>query len=240
MSAALQSPPETPPAPAIPATYTEALDSGCCPVCATLRHDEFQKLCHWVGANVADANNRQALDAAGGFCNYHFWRLSEVHSPHSGSLLHDFVAERLVAALRRVARPIGDAPAGWLRRAARECPLCVHLRGCETRNLASFAEWLSDLRNRQRCLDSRGLCLPHWLRCERLVADADLRAELEQAFLRQLRHLQTEMREYVRKFDGGQRWEVTPAEAHAWMRAVEKLVGRVNVRPADDAGEFLP
>jgi hypothetical protein len=42
----------------------------------------------------------------------------------------------------------------------------------------------------------------------------------------QIERLQKEMRELVRKFGSGQRWEISPDEWDAYKRIIEKLVGR--------------
>jgi hypothetical protein len=234
MSAALQTPPATPEASPATATFSEALDSGHCPVCAALRHDEFEELCRWVGGNVADANNRRALDAAGGFCNHHIWLLGKIHSPHSGSLLNDFLVARLLRALRDSAVAGEQAAAEWLGRARAKCPICSRLAAREALHVAAVVEWFAEGDGWPRYTASRGLCVPHFARCLALKADAVFRQRLTNALEQQLQRLQTDMREYVRKFDGGLRRTLTRAEANAWAEAAEKLIGRANVWAPDE------
>ena len=87
--------------------WKEAVHSGRCPICFLLRRDEFDELSCWVGGDVADQQNRQRLEEAGGFCNSHFWLLNGLHSPQSGSLVNDFIATRLFQSLRHLA-PVND------------------------------------------------------------------------------------------------------------------------------------
>jgi hypothetical protein len=61
--------------------WKKAVQSGRCPVCFLLQQDEFRWLRRWVGGNIADEDNRRRLDKAGGFCNWHFWLLNDLHSP---------------------------------------------------------------------------------------------------------------------------------------------------------------
>jgi hypothetical protein len=80
--------------------WKKAVHFGRCPVCFLLRRNEFDELSRWVGGDVADQQNRERLEQAGGFCNSHFWRLNELHSPQSGSVVDDFIATRLFRSLR--------------------------------------------------------------------------------------------------------------------------------------------
>jgi hypothetical protein len=188
-------------------------------------------MCRWVGGNVADGKNRARLDVAGGFCNHHFWLLSELHSPNSGSKVNDHVAAHLLARLGIPAGSDGNAPLDWLRRAAAQCPLCEHLREREAAHLRTFVDWLVQAGSWSEHEQSRGLCLPHLLRCQEAMADESLRRRLAQAQAAQIERLRTEMRACVRKFESGQRWEISRDESAAWERTTEKLVGRKGLLP---------
>jgi hypothetical protein len=204
----------------------EACKSGRCPICFLLKGDEFKELCQWVGGSVADENNRRRLDEAGGFCNYHFWLLCEIHSPQSGSVVNEYIAAKLLDSLRKESNGGGQIRAQWLRIAAEKCPLCIHLANCEAQHVHAFVTWLEQPPSWGRYENSRGLCLPHLLLCQPLLGNKSLRRRLDHFQAAQFGHLQLEMRELVRKFESGQRWEITPDEWFACKRVVEKLVGR--------------
>jgi Family of unknown function (DUF6062) len=205
---------------------TKALKSGHCPICSLLRDDEFQELCRWVGDNTANKNNRRRLDDAGGFCNYHFWRLRKVHSPLSGSLVNDFVAAKFLSSLRNPAGGDGLGHAQWLRTAAEQCPLCVHLDGREATHLRALADWFGEPSAWQEYENSRGLCLPHLARLQPLIDRPTLRSQLISTQVVQVERLQKEMREFRRRFETGRRWKISHDEWKAWERVIEKLVGR--------------
>ena len=212
-------------------SWKEAVSSGRCPLCFVLRRDEFAELSRWVGGGVADEQNRRRLDDAGGFCNSHFWLLKGLHSPQSGSLVNDYIAARLVHWLREPAGQGWETQAAWLREAATRCPLCVHLQACETAHARAFVGWLSDSVAWSEYAESRGLCLPHLVRCQALVQDSSLVERLNQAQAAQIERLQGEMRECVRKFETGERWEISQDEWAAYERATEKFVGRNGLLP---------
>jgi len=205
---------------------TKAIKSGHCPICALLRDDEFHELCRWVGDNVADEGNRQRLDTAGGFCNYHFWRLRKIHSPLSGSLVNDFVAAKFLDSLRNSASGNGLAHAQWLRNVVKQCPLCAHLQGREVIHLRALANWLNEPPAWQEYENSRGLCLPHLVRLQPLIDKPMLRNQLVCTQIVQVERLRKEMRDFMRQFENGQRWEISHDEWKAWERVIEKLVGR--------------
>ena len=199
---------------------------GRCPICALLQADEFQELCRWFGGDVADEGNRRRLDEAGGFCNHHFWLLGEIHSPQSGSLLNDYIAAKFLDLLRNESNGGGQIRAQWLRNATEKCPLCIHLARREAQHVHAFVDWLEQPSSWQAYENSRGLCLPHLLHCQPLMGNESLRRRLDHFQSAQIEHLQKEMRELVRKFESGQRWEISPDEWNACRRIIEKLVGR--------------
>ena len=137
------------------------MHSGRCPVCFLLRRDKFDELSRWVGGDVADQQNRQRLEQAGGFCNSHFWLLNELHSPQSGARLNDFIATRLVGALRDCADDDRQAQVAWLREAATRCPVCARLRACEATHVRAFVAWLSDSVAWAEYQPNHGACACH-------------------------------------------------------------------------------
>src|ERR1035441_1400494 len=181
--------------------WEKAVQSGHCPICFLLQQDEFHRVCRWVGGDIADEGNRRGLDEAGGFCNWHFWLLNEIHSPQSGSVVNDYIAARLVEWLRNCAWQAWQAQAASLRERATRCPLCAHVRACESAHVRSFVGWVSDGLAWSRYVESRGLCLPHLVRCQALVREEPLRERLNGAQIKQMERLQDEMRELVGKLD---------------------------------------
>jgi hypothetical protein len=217
----------------VAARFEEALAAGHCPICACLRRDEFNELCRWVGGNTQDETNRWQLEAAGGFCNHHSWLLMGIHSPRSGSLLNDFMVARLFRELKSTTAPGEHAAAAYLRRARDECPFCAHLATCEACHLDAFVRCVRDADAWRRYAESCGLCVPHFVCCLALEPDVVFQERLKDALEQQFQRLQADMREYVRKFDNGQRWTISRPETNAWVQAAEKLVGRPNIRTPD-------
>ena len=215
---------------AISSKLVEAFKSSRCPICSLLQDDEFQELCHWVGGNVADGDNRRKLDSVGGFCNYHFWQLKEIHSPQSGSLVNDYVVTKFLDALRNLSTGEECAHSHWLQSVTEHCPLCIHIASREAIHLRALADWLNKSIAWREFENSRGLCLPHLVRLQALIDDQMLRKQLTCAQVAQVVRLQKEMRDFVRQFDAGQRWEISHDEWKAWERAIEKLVGRKGTR----------
>jgi hypothetical protein len=213
------------------ALWREAVRSDRCPVCFLLRREEFAELSHWVGGDVADPENRRRLDEAGGFCNGHFWLLTELHSPQSGALVNDYIAGKLLERLRDPGWQGWEAQAAWLRKAAERCPVCARLRACEGAHVREFVGWLREGAAWAEYAQSRGLCLPHLLRCRAVAGDEVFQERLTEAQVAQIERLRGEMRGLVRKLEWGQRWEATRGEWAAYERATEKFVGRSGLSP---------
>jgi hypothetical protein len=220
--------------------WREAVHSGRCPVCFLLRREEFSELRHWVGGDVANPENRRRLDEAGGFCNGHFWLLTELHSPQSGALVNDYIAAKVLERLRDPGWQGWEAQAAWLLGATEHCPVCARLRAFEGAHVRDLVTRLGDGAAWTEYVGSRGLCLPHLLYCLAVAEDKPLRERLVAAQAAQVERLRVEMRGLVRKLEGGQRWEATRDEWAAYERATEKLVGRsglVPMRMVADSGE---
>jgi hypothetical protein len=212
-------------------SWEEAVHSGRCPVCLLLGQNEFEELRWWVGGEAAAPQDRRPLHEAGGFCNSHFWLLSELHSPQTGSLLNDRIASGLLQSLRASAEQGWQSQAAWLQRAAARCPVCARLRACESAHVQRFVEWVSDSGTWPEYAESRGLCLPHLVRCQALIRDPSLQERLNQAQVEQIERLQREMGALVRKLATGRRWDATRDEWAAYKRAAEKFVGRSGLLP---------
>ena len=97
--------------------------------------------------------------------------------------------------------------------------------------MREFVGWLGEKAAWAEYAESRGLCLPHLLRCGAVVEDGALRQRLAEAQAAQVERLRDEMRELVRKLEGGRRWEATRHEWAAYERATEKFVGRSGLSP---------
>src|ERR1035441_2647283 len=110
-------------------------------------------------------------------------------------------SSRLVEWLRNCAWQAWQAQAASLRERATRCPLCAHVRACESAHVRSFVGWVSDGLAWSRYVESRGLCLPHLVRCQALVREEPLRERLNGAQIKQMERLQDEMRELVGKLD---------------------------------------
>jgi len=109
--------------------------------------------------------------------------------------------------------------------------LCAHVRTCESTHVRAFVGWLSNSGVWPQYPESRGLCLPHLLRCQAMVQEESLRERLNEAQAAQIERLRREMRGLDRKLAAGQRWEVAHDEWAAWERATEKFVGRRGLIP---------
>ena len=211
----------------------EAVASGRCPICFLLRKDEFDELCRWVGGHTESEENLARLDEAGGFCNYHLWKLSELHSPYSASLVNDYAAQKALGVLRDAHHVDRGQLAREFRRTAERCPLCEQMEACEARHVTDCARWFHEEAYWWQYEQSEGLCLPHLLRCLALLDGDPLYERLVRTATAQIERLQQQMREYVRKFDArhsGEQEEITHEELDAWKRTIEKLVGRTNIQ----------
>jgi len=211
----------------------EAFSSNGCPLCAILRRDELDSLYQWVGQSGENAKSsgriNQLLDA-GGFCNYHFWRFEEMSTHYAIANIGVQLIEKLLETLRtdkqiypanalKHREKISDA---WFA----ECPLCFELREKEG---GYIEELLVILKNQEGKLvyeNSRGLCIPHYVKALNYIEDDSLMNFLYETEINQLEKIKTNAASFVSKRYPPLRWRQTEDEKKSWFRAIEKIAGR--------------
>jgi len=216
----------------------ESFSSGRCPLCAMLRQDEFDSLCHWVGESAEQykgSQDRKKLIASGGFCNYHFWEFQRL-STHYGSAgigleLIDRLAKILRACDRRRLVDIfrkrnEDFKILSLEGEGADCLLCRDLKKNEQAYLKELTGVLKDSGYQTRYAKGCGLCLPHFIKIIDYVEDDTLLEFLFKAEISQLEKIKSDAMNFIKKRQPPLCWGQTEDEKKSGLKAIEKLVGR--------------
>jgi len=197
----------------------ESFSSGRCPVCALLQEDEYNYLCHWVGASGEKykySDERFRLLKLNGFCNYHFWRLERINTYYGSARICVGLIEKIIDDLQNQKDRLGA-----------NCPVCEDLKANESEHIKELISLLDSRDNRRRYAEGWGVCIPHLMKALTYTnSDNHLASFLVKTEKKQLERVKVNALELIRKRHSSLRWQQTDDEKNSWFRAIEKLVGR--------------
>jgi len=212
----------------------KALGSGRCIVCFLMTADELDML--YKGASIStDMEIGQTL-AKNGFCSHHFWKLNMRSAYDTISHMTGYLLGKFVSAMEQEDNhPVDNIMNQyWDNRINQSgeiiCPICETLSEQETEYINHLKIFLTTKEHLEHFRNSRGLCIPHFMKLMRVVESGSVKKEL---FFIQRNHVITlihELQEFIRKYLPPLRWERTDDEKFAYYRAIEKLVGKEGIK----------
>jgi len=199
-----------------------ALSRSGCPICQ-VRSERLERFFFWFqNETYCVPIMVEELIQAGGFCATHARALT---NRYVGTVTAQYVLAASRAALEQIhsnqrlrrKRRRAVAPSGI-------CPACARAAEEDTVLIDAWIEALAKPEFREQITHSDGLCLPH-LRRVIDQAPADSTAGFLQGQIEQLKRLEAELAEYLRKVDHRFAHEPKGNEQTAWLRAWERLAG---------------
>ncbi len=220
----------------------DRLDGPGCPICGIVIDDSRAYLDSVFYERVTDVPTREGLRESFGLCNPHTWLLRDLPASSAPDLGFAIIARDLLNRFRATA---GAPPAtgwrvlrGWLARAGSglrarlkrtACPACVVAGRSESVHLRQLLDLLGDETFAEKYRGSSGICIPHFLVAEETHARHAHFAELQEIQIHAARSLHDTLDRFTEKHDHRAREEITPAEARAWIDAMEFLGGKRGV-----------
>jgi len=215
----------------------DAFSSGRCPVCALLRQDEFDSLCHWVGQSAEQyrgSEERIKLVTSGGFCNYHFWELRGINTNYGSAAIGAELIERLIKILQThnyeslidAFKERKEDFKVWSLEGNAHCLLCRELKKKEKRYLKELTVILQNDGHKAKYAETYGLCMPHFIKIVDYLEDGSLIKFLFETEIAQMEKIKSNAINLIQKKEPPLCWEQTEDEKKSWFRAIEKIVGR--------------
>jgi hypothetical protein len=199
-----------------------ALSRPGCPICQ-VRSERLERFFFWFqNETYCVPAMVEELIQAGGFCATHTRVLT---NRYVGTITAQYVLATVRVALERI--QIDPPPHRKRRRAVMPsgiCPACARAAEEDTVLIDAWIEALAKPEFHEQVARSDGLCLPH-LRRVIDQAPADSIAGFLQGQIEQLKRLEVELAEYLRKVDYRFANEPKGNEQTAWQRAWERLGG---------------
>ena len=220
----------------------DRLDGPGCPICGIVIDDSRAYLDSVLYERVTDVPTREGLRESFGLCNPHTWLLRDLPASTAPDLGFAIIARDLLNRFRDTAGapPVTGwrALRSWLARTASSlrtrlkrttCPACVVAGRSESVHLRQLLDLLGDETFSGKYRDSSGICIPHFLVAGETHAGHPRFAELREHQVRAAQSLHDTLDRFTEKHDHRAQEEITPAEARAWIDAMEFLVGKRGV-----------
>ena len=224
----------------------EALDAPGCPICTIVLRDSRAYLDSVFYERITDVPTRMGLRDSFGLCNLHTWLLRDLPGSSAPDLGFAIVAGDLLSRFQRMAaepRVAGwRVPWGWLARAGSglrarlkrtACPACVVAGRSETVHLQQLLDLLGDEAFSEKYCNSTGICIPHFLVAQEAHALHEHLPKLREFQIHAAQSLRATLDRFAEKHDHRTRDKITPAEATAWIEAIELLAGKRGVFDGD-------
>lgn len=211
----------------------KALGSGRCIVCFLMTDDEADML--YKGASINTTIEVSETLAKNGFCRHHFWQLNKRSAYDTTSHITGYLLQKFILATEQEDRQSIDDILNQYRDNRMNtsgeiiCPICETLSKLETEYINYLKTFIMAYEHVEHFRNSRGLCIPHFMRLIHVVDSASMKKELLSIQRNHITMLTQELEEYIRKHLPPLKWERTYDEKIAYYRAIEKLVGKEGV-----------
>ena len=220
----------------------ERLDAPGCPICGIVIDDSRAYLDSVLYERITDVPTRMGLRESFGLCNPHTWLLRDLPASSAPDLGFAIIARDLLNRFQSMAG--SPRASGWralrdrltragsrlrtrLKRAA--CPVCVIAGRSESVHLRQLLDLLGDEAFSGKYRNSSGICIPHFLVAEETHIGHPHFATLRELQIRAAQSLHDTLDRFTEKHDHRAREQITPAEARAWIEAMEFLGGKRGV-----------
>lgn len=233
----------------------EACEQGGCPICALA----LASVSHYLDAimyeNVNDPPTRDALLAAGGYCNDHSWQLRAMRASTGTAIIYRDVlgnVARLIAKrpegtrlaffgvsrqggglLERLSARVGATDIGGGPSVSDPhigCPACRTRERHELIYLGVLLDHLGETEAARSLLAAGGLCLVHLDQAAAATHDAEALDRLLGIQADALGALDLELGEFLRKHDYRFQHESMGTESDSWIRAIAMVAGQPGIR----------
>jgi Family of unknown function (DUF6062) len=240
--------------------YFELLDAcrrGGCPICTMTLDTVARYLDILIYENVNDPQTRDAVVAAGGYCNDHSWQLRATSGAAFGTaLMYRDVLQHVVeeigrrsdgahrglfatgrdegGLLKRLAGLIGSSEGNGKDRGISDphlaCPVCRVRERYERIYLGVLFDHLGAEEVTRAVQSAGGLCLVHLDQARTTTRNMRTLERLWKLQSACMQSLLEELNEFIRKHDYRFTGEGMGEEGTSWIRAIEMVAGKPGIR----------
>lgn len=219
--------------------FLDALKEGRCAICSLLKKTIHKLMDDFLYEQVNDPGVRNEIRESLGFCSLHAWQLQKFGDPFGSAIIYDDLMQLVVDRIERTAiseKGIKEFSAEILKidnksyhRKKAICPVCKSRTEAEARYVSTFIESFNEPEFLSCYKSSFGLCLPHLRKVINSCRQKKIIREVLNIELAKMKELINELKEIQRKHDYRFSHEGFGKEGDAWIRAVEKMVGKEGI-----------
>lgn len=220
--------------------FLDALREEGCSICFLLKKTIHKLMDDFLYEQVNDPGVRKEIRESLGFCSAHAWELQKFGDGFGSSIIYEDLMELVANYIEKIivsGKSVKDFSAeiskvnskDYYKRTKAACPMCKSRREAEKRYVSTFIEGFHEPEFYSSYKNSFGLCLPHLIEAikdcrEKKTINSLLNIESEK-----MKGLIGELKEIQRKHDYRFSHEGFGKEGNAWIRAIEKMVGKEGV-----------
>jgi len=194
----------------------EAIQKADCFLCRLLRDHVHSSFEHLLYESVNDPGFRETWRASRGYCQRHARLLADFSDGLGISILYkDLIDHWGMDAL--------------LKPAGQPCAACAEERLHLLADLNVLVRYWDDADMQKAVHDSGGLCGPHLRAAREVIKDRAIRRTLTCISERGLQCLKEQLQDLINGYDYLHERPMDPQVRVAWRRAIEKLVGQLDL-----------
>jgi hypothetical protein len=218
-------------------------EKGCC-ICFLLKKTIDKLMNDFLYEQVNDFWVRNKIRESLGFCSLHAWQLQKLGDPLCSSAIYEDLMsiivnqmEKIITAEKGMQKFLQKFLGGILRINREDryrktkiiCPMCQSRREAEKRYISTFIEGFHEPEFFSAYRNSFGLCLPHLIETIKNCKEKKLIRLLLNTESEKMKNLIKELKEIQCKHDYRFSHEKIGRKGDAWIRAVEKMVGKESI-----------
>ena len=218
----------------------DALKKKGCPVCSLVQKTIQMSMDSFLYELVNDPSVRKKIRSSLGFCNTHAWQLQKFGDGLGLSIIYNELlgilnnkiplsgSKKDAAKIKILLKELtgSKTKVNYQEKSKLTCPVCNDLRDCEKRYITAFIEGFDEAEFRVAFGGSSGLCLPHIVSVLTTCKDEELIKEFLKTESEKISNTRKELDEFERKHDYRFSKEGFGKEGDAWIRAIEKMIGK--------------
>ncbi len=207
-----------------------------CSICSIVKDAAYRFMDNLLYERTNDYYFRSEVKDSLGFCPLHAWQLQKLGDCLSSTIIYrdliSSVADKIKAAKNKkgfLARFLKIEGKRDYRKAKATCPVCRITKEIEKNYISVFVNSLYEPEFYYAYQKSFGLCLPHLIKVVDDCDDNKIINLILDTESKKMRNMVKELDEIERKYDYRFSNEGFGKEGDAWIRAVEKMVGREGI-----------
>ena len=216
-------------------TYFNLVDAcqDGCPLCSVVKKSVHKAMDDYLYESVNDPGLREEIRASQGFCNRHAWQLQKLGDGFGQAIVYSDLMNGVLQQLKAmdesasVKELFNKIRLGTTKKQI--CMFCGQEKDIEERYISVFWENFKDPEINIRYESSFGFCIPHSVFALKKCKNKKFSQKFVEMEAPKLSGLIGELKEFIRKHDYRFSREGFGKEGNAWIRAIEKMVGKEGV-----------